>query len=528
MANLSPANDMDARRAARLRWWIVAAAMTGAMLEVLDTTITSVAVPQMMGNLGATLSEIGWVTTGYIVSNVIVLPMTGWLSDRFGRKRYFAASIILFTLASILCAASTSLSALIFWRVVQGLGGGGLLATGQVILLQAFPERQRGMATAIFGMGVMMGPLLGPTLGGYLTDNYSWPAIFWVNVPFGLVSAILTVMYVPDADYDHNAADAPIDIPGIVLLIAGMGSLQTVLERGQEEDWWSSRMICWLAAVTVVSLVGFVIRELRTEHPILDVRLFRLPSLASGAAFGALLGFSLYGVAFLLPVFLQTVRGYTAYQAGIIQLAPALASTFSFMLAGPLTARYGAWRFLVLGTFLLGTGTLLLTCFTSVTALEEVLPGLYLRSFSLGFLFIPLTIASLSQLKPAQMGAGSGIINLTRQLGGSVGIAVLSTLYARRESFHNDALCARVDIANVARGPWLVHARTMMETHGLSATAAREAAIANLLGLIHRESAVLSFNDLFLVTALLSIGMLPLIAALRRAPMTGSVDIAAH
>lgn len=500
------------------RWWIVVAAMTGAMLEVLDTTITSVAVPQMMGNLGATLSEIGWVTTGYIISNVIVLPMTGWLADRFGRKRYFAGSILLFTAASALCGASTSLSSLIFWRIVQGLGGAGLLATGQVILLDAFSETERGFATAIFGMGVMIGPLLGPTLGGYLTENFAWPAIFFINLPFGVLAALMTLWFVPNASYEHDAVATPIDYAGILLLVVGMGSLQTLLERGQEDDWWSSPFICALAVAAAIGLIGFTLWELHTSHPVLDIRLFRIPSLASGAMFGGLLGFSLYGVMFLVPVFLQNLRGYTAMQAGMVQLLPAIASTASFMLAGPLTQRCGAWRLLLLGTTLMAVGTGMLGALTMDSSVGDVQPGLFVRGMSLGFLFIPLTIASLAQLKPEQMGAGSGIINLMRQLGGSIGIAALSTVFSRREVFHHDSICAGLNPANIALSPWLQHGQALLATRGMSASAAHAATLANLAGMVEQQASVMSFNDSFLVTMVLIVLMIPLIACLRYRP----------
>src|SRR5579883_771251 len=275
-------------------WLVVLAAMLGAILEVLDSTVTATALPQMQGNLGATLSEIGWVNSAYIIANVIVLPMAGWLSNRFGRSRYFAGAIGLFTFASLMCGLSHTLDELIFWRVLQGLGGGGLLATGQVILLEAFPPEGRSVATALFGMGVTIGPLLGPVVGGYLTETLSWPWIFYINVPAGLLAMTMTISFVPNGEHQNETMSMqPVDVAGIALLAIGMGSLQAFLERGQEEDWLQSRLIVNLLITTVISLALFIWWELRTAHPVLNLRVLKNRSLSAGALFGGLLGFGL-------------------------------------------------------------------------------------------------------------------------------------------------------------------------------------------------------------------------------------------
>ncbi|HEY3331590.1 MAG TPA: DHA2 family efflux MFS transporter permease subunit [Capsulimonadaceae bacterium] len=519
MTTLMPSNPRGIRRLL-----IVVAALTGALLEVLDTTITSVAVPQMMGNLGATLAEIGWVTTGYIISNVIILPLTGWLADQFGRKRFFAVSIVVFTVASLMCALSGSLWALVFWRIIQGLGGGALMATGQVIMLDAFPVEKRGIATAIFGMGVMIGPLLGPVLGGYLTDNYSWPAIFAVNIPFGILAAILTVLYVPNADYDHDTQQTPIDYIGILLLAVGMGALQTVLERGQSEDWFSSRLIVALSVTSVVGLVGFIAWELRTKYPVLDIRLFRVRSLSSGALFGAAVGLGLYGMQFLLPVYLQNIRSFSAYQTGIIQLAPAVLSTLSFMIAGPLTQTFGGRRMLFVGTILMAAGSALLANLTSQSSVDDLMPALHLRAFSLGFLFIPLTTASLADLTPRQLGAGSGIINLTRQLGGSIGIAMLATLVDHRSTFHRDRLADHIATSSQTAGTWTANVQAALMHGGMDTADAHTAAIGKLAAVIGREAAVMSFNDMYIVITLAFVIAAPLIYGLSKRTATGPME----
>lgn len=506
---------VDARR-----WWVVVAAMIGAVLEVLDTSITNVAVPQMMGNLGATLSEVGWVSTGYIISNVIVLPMTGWLSDRLSRRTYFTISIMIFTIASLMCGLSTSLSTLIFWRVIQGLGGGGLLATGQVIMLDAFPKSQQGMATAIFGMGVMIGPSLGPVLGGYLTDNLSWPWIFYINLPFGIAAAVLTLMYVPKGEVKPAQR---IDFVGIGLLAAGMGSLQTLLERGQEDDWFSSGLIVVLAIVAAVSLVAFVWWELTVDHPIVDLRVFLNRSLAVGSLFGAVLGISLYATLFLLPVYLQNMQGYTAFATGMVLLPSALMSMVSFMMAGPLAQRFDPRKLLAVGSLLMFAGSLGLSQLTTASGSPDLFLPMLLRGASLGFLFIPLTLASLGSLKPEQMGVGSGMINLTRQLGGSVGIAALSTALSRRLDFHRDAVSAHVDAASQNVQQWLAAAQSTMVAHGMDPSTAHAAALAQLQASIERQAMMLSFDDCFLVIAAAFLCTLPLLFLFRKG--TTNVDM---
>lgn len=518
------------------RWLIVVAAMIGAVLEVLDVSITNVAVPQMMGNLGATLSEIGWVSTGYIISNVIVLPMTGWLSARFGQKTYFAASIAVFTIASFFCGVSNSLGSLVFWRVVQGLGGGGLLATGQVIMLSSFPKAMQGVATAIFGMGVMVGPSLGPVLGGYLTDNLSWPWIFFINLPFGIAAVVLTLLFVPDAQRDGVAvgrdeveqerqkiAGRPVDILGMALLAVGMGSLQTVLERGQEEDWFQSSLIVVLALTAVLALSGFFWWELRTKYPVVDLRVFRDRSLASGTAFGAILGIGLYATLFLLPVYLQTSQGYSAYETGLILLPSALISMVSFMVAGPISQKFDPRRVLAVGAVLMMLGSFGLSRLTTLSGAPDLLWPLLLRGMSMGFLFIPLTLASLGGLRPEQVAVGSGMINLSRQLGGSIGIAALSTLLSRRVELHQQSVSGHINAANPATQAWLQTTQEWFMAHGYSQTAALDASLMRLGQTVAKQATMLSFDDCFLMIGFAFMASLPLVALLRRP--VGEVDM---
>ena len=509
-----------------LRWLIVAAAMTGSVLEVLDTSITNVAVPQMMGNLGATLSEIGWVSTGYIISNVIILPMTGWLSDRFGRRNYFTAAILIFTMASLLCGLSHSLEALIFWRVVQGLGGGGLLATGQVIMLEAFPQEQQGLATAVFGVGVMVGPSLGPVLGGWLTDNLSWPWIFFVNIPFGIAAAIMTQIFVPNPKHQEltQQSKAPVDYMGVILLAAGMGSLQTVLERGQQEDWFNSNLIIGLSLIAVAGLATFVWWELRNPHPIVDLHVFRDRSLAAGSIFGLVLGVGLYATLFLLPVFLQNSQGYTAFQTGMILLPLALISMPSFMMAGPLSHKVDARILLAAGALMMMVSCFLLGNLTTQTGESAIYWPLLLRGFSLGFLFIPLTVASLADLTPQQIGTGSGMINLTRQLGGSIGIAALSTVMTRRAVFHYAAVSSHLSNGDPNVTGWLADAQQSLIVGGSSVAAAHNGALALLSSTVMEQAMILSYNDCFLIIGICFAFALPLVLIFNKPKMDADIS----
>ena len=509
-----------------LRLLIVVAAMIGAVLEVLDTSITNVAIPQMQGNLGATLSQIGWVNTGYIISNVIVLPITGWLADRFGRQRYFAASILAFTLASLMCGVSHSLGSLIFWRVVQGLGGGGLLSTGQVIMLQAFPKSQGGIATAIFGVGVMVGPSLGPVLGGWLTDNYSWPWIFFVNLPFGIAAIVMTLLFVPNVG-TGKAGSNRVDFAGVALLAAGLGALQTVLERGQEDDWFQSREILTLSAVAVLGLIGFVWWELRVAHPIVNLRLLKNRSLAAGSLFGLVIGLGLYATTYLLPIFLQDSQGYTAYETGMSLLPSAILSAVSFVIAGPLSQKADARTLLAVGVISFMLGSYGLSHLTAQTGTGDVFGPLMWRGLSLGFLFIPMTVASLGGLKPSEIGEGSGFINLSRQLGGSVGIAAFSTLLTQRQDFHRASLSDHINAGNPAVHDWLQGAQANLTAHGYTATDAVSGAMGQLNGLVQQQAAILSFNDAFLMIALAFFFALPLVFVFQKSA-TGVDTSAAH
>ena len=339
----------EARRF-RFRYLIAVTVSMATVLELLDTSIVNVAIPHMMGNLGATLDEIAWVSTGYIVANVIVLPITGWLSAYFGRRRYFAGSIAIFTIASFLCGNSGSLTALIFWRIVQGLGGGALLSTSQAILYEEFPKSEYGTAMAIFGIGVMVGPALGPTLGGYIVDAYGWPWIFYINIPIGLLAFFMTLSLIRDSE--HAVKVTKIDYWGLILLALGIGTLQTMLEKGERQDWFQSRTIISLAVISAVSLVAFVWHELTTEDPVVDLRIAKSKQLAAGVLFGMGLGICLYATVFVIPVYMQNLLGMTAEETGWVLLPSAIASGVTMGIFG--RSKLNPRLSIILGTSLFG------------------------------------------------------------------------------------------------------------------------------------------------------------------------------
>src|SRR5689334_24555829 len=383
----------------------------------------------MMGNLGATLDEISWVSTGYIIANVIVIPMSSWLSGYFGRKRYLAGSILLFVAASFFCGAARSLGGLIFWRVVQGLGGGALLSTAQATLFEAFPPKEVGIGQAMFGVGVMVGPTVGPTLGGWIVDNYNWPWIFYINVPLGILAAIMTVIYVHDAAHQERAET--VDYQGILLLAIAVGSLQWMLERGERYDWFESRFVTALAVTSALSFVLLLWRELTAKEPVINFRVLKSRQLAAGVSIAAVLGLALFGSIFVLPIFLQSLHGLTANQTGLVILPGAIASAVTMAVVGKNANRLDARATVTVGAFMFFASMWLMARMTLASGPEETFWPLILRGVGLGLIFVPLTGATMAELKVTELAQGTGMFNLTRQLGGSLGIAVMATLLTR-------------------------------------------------------------------------------------------------
>ncbi len=431
---------------------ITLTAIICALLEIVDTTIVNVALNDMRGTLGATLTEVGWVITAYAIGNVIIVPMTSWLSVQFGRRNYFAASIILFTVCSFLCGNATGIWELVLFRFLQGLGGGALLVTSQTIITESYPAHKRSMAQAIYGLGVIIGPTLGPPLGGYIVDHASWPYIFYINIPLGVIATLLTLQFVRSPKYGEKSVSSDIDWLGIGLLAITVGSLQYVLEKGQDDDWFNSSVIIYLAIAAVLGLYFFIWRELRFRKPIVELRVLKNNNLRVGTILSFIMGFGLYGSTFIIPLYTQSILGWTAQQAGMLMVPAALTTAFMMPIIGNLLQKGVPQQYLV------AAGMLLFSIFTfwgyfiltPDTDTDNFFWMLIVRGMGLGMLFIPITALSLSTLKGQEIGQGAAFTGMMRQLGGSFGVALITTFLSRQNMVHRNTLVNKLDINNPA------------------------------------------------------------------------------
>ncbi|MEJ7810388.1 MAG: DHA2 family efflux MFS transporter permease subunit [Gemmatimonadaceae bacterium] len=505
----------------RYKYYIAAAVTLASMLELIDTSIVNVAIPHMMGNLGATLDEVAWVSTGYIIANVIVIPISGWLSAYFGRRRYFVGSIILFVVASFFCGSASSLVGLVIWRVIQGIGGGALLSTSQALLYESFPPEEAGIGMAMFGVGVMVGPTLGPTLGGWITDNYSWPWIFYINVPLGILAAVMTLAYVRDAAHQERAGR--IDFLGIILLTLSIGSLQWMLERGERYDWFESSFVTGLAIVAATSAVLLVWRELTVDEPVINFRVLKSRQLAAGVTFAAFLGLALYGSVFIIPVFLQGLHGFTAWQTGKVILPGALASAFTMGVVGRNARKLDARYTVVAGAFLFLLSMWMMSRLTLASGAENLFWPLVWRGVGLGLIFVPLTNASMAELKTSELAQGTGMFNVLRQLGGSLGIAIMATLLSRTVRVERAVLGDHVGSLDADVQARLALMAQGLMARGVDALTAKTQALALLDRQIVAQANVLAFSKIYLLSGIILVGALPLMLFFRSGRARGAV-----
>lgn len=516
-----PARQIRDRAEVYQARYIIAFAVTlASMLELVDTSIVNVAIPHMMGNLGATLDEIAWVSTGYIVANVIVLPVTSWFADRFGRRNYYTGSIILFTLASFFCGHATTLEGLVGWRVVQGLGGGALISTAQAILFDVFPAEERGQAMAIFGMGVMVGPTLGPTLGGWLTDNFSWPWIFYINIPLGGMAAYMTWRNVPEPAHQVERGDS-VDWLGLALLILGIGALQILLERGESKDWFQSREIVLESIAAATGVCLFIWHELRTAHPVVDLRILKDRQLAAAVVFGMVLGFALYSSVFALPVFLQSLLGFGAWDTGRVILPGAIASAITMAIVGRLGNKVDARAMIVFGVGLFAWSMWLHAHLTTDSGRMDLLLPMILRGTGLGFIFVPLTGVAVANLSPSTIPQGTGLYNLSRQLGGSFGIAIAATLITRFRENAREALRPHLEPGAPQVQPMLDALTHHFQTLGGDLATAQARAMAVLQLRIERQASMIAFEKIFLTMGVAFVLALPLLLLFKTGRVRG-------
>jgi len=506
-------------------WIIAIAVMTATFMEVLDTTVVNVSLPHIAGSLSATVDESTWVLTSYLVANAIVLPLTGWLGNFFGRKRLLMSSVAGFTVASFLCGLAPSLPILILLRVIQGFTGGALQPVSQAVLLEAFPPEQRGRAMGFWGLGIVVAPILGPVLGGWLTDSYSWRWVFYINIPVGLVSLFLIQLYVFDPPYITRRSGR-IDYWGIGMLAVGIGALQVLLDKGQEEDWFSSHFITTLAVLSLVALAAFIVRELRTEQPVVDVRVLKVRTYSVGVVLMTVVGFVLYGSLVLLPLLLQTLLGYPSLQAGIALAPRGMGSFLAMPLVGMILGRVDARKLLALG---LAVGALTLFWFGSLNlslGYWDIFWPQFIQGVSLGLLFVPLTTITMDAIPREGMGNATSIFNLMRNIGGSMGIAGATTLLTRHQQAHTSVLSSHIDPYSPQAQSLLEGLRAAFMARGADLATATDRARAALFGMIQHQAMMLSFTDIFRLLALLFLAMLPLIF-LMRSPRAGNGGAAA-
>ncbi len=484
-----------------------------ALLEIVDTTIVNVALNDMKGNLGATLTEIGWVITAYAIGNVIIVPMTSWLSQQFGRRNYFAASVMIFTLFSFLCGNATNIWELVAFRFLQGIGGGALLVTSQTIITESYPIEKRGMAQAIYGLGVIIGPTLGPPLGGYIVDHFSWPYIFYINIPIGIAATLLTLQFVKSPKYKEKTLRKHIDFLGIALLAIAIGSLQYVLEKGHDDDWFNDNIIILLTVTAVLGIFFFIWRELSYKNPIVELRVLKNGNLRVGTILSFLLGFGLYGSTFIIPLYTQSILGWTAMDAGMLFIPSGIATAFMMPVIGQLLQRGVKQQYLVAGGLII---FFIYSLWSSNILTPDTPPEafwwlLILRGFGLSMLFIPITTLALSTLHGQQIGQGAAFTGMMRQLGGSFGVAVITTFLSRQNMVHRVDLISKLDVSN----PLVQQRVSLMQKgllgKGMTPDIALKTAYKALDFTVAKQAAVLSYMDAFLYLGILFLICVPFV-----------------
>jgi DHA2 family multidrug resistance protein len=489
--------------------------MFGTFMVMLDTTVVNVSLPQIAGSLGATVDEATWALTSYLVANAVILPLTGWLATVFGRKRLLMIAVIGFTAASLLCGMAPTLAVLIVFRVLQGATGAVMQPLSQAVLLEAFEPKDRGKAMGFWGLGVVAAPILGPVLGGWLTDNYSWRWVFYINIPVGIAGVLMTRLFVWDPSYLKRRSEV-VDYLGIGLLAIGISTLQVALDKGQREDWLASPFIVGMLIAAIASLVGFVWRELATEHPVVDLRVFKNATYSLGLAITAVLGFILYGSLVLLPVMLQTLMGYPPLQADIAMAPRGMGSFIAMPLVGIATQKFDGRKLVAFG-LILGAFTLFWLSWLDLNAgYWDLFWPQFLQGFALGLLFVPLTTITMAPITKEQMGNATSLFNLMRNQAGGIGIAFVTTMLARRRAFHTAVLTSHVSQYATTSASFLENVRNSFVARGADIVTATQRAYAVAAGMVAREAATLSFIDLFWILAVLFLAMVPLLFFMTR------------
>jgi len=492
------------------KWIITLTVILAALLELIDTTIVNVSIPQIMGNLGATLDEVGWIVTSYTVANVIILPMSGWIGQKFGRKQYFLFSIIMFVVASFFCGHAHTLTELIIFRIIQGLAGGGLLSPAQAILIEIWPPAEIGMAMALFGLGAVAGPTVGPTIGGYITDHFSWPWIFYVNIPVGAFAVFMATTFIRDTP--PSSKDEKIDWWGIVFLAIAVGSLQLVLEKGESEDWFHTTYIVVLAILAFVFLISFIWRELNVEYPVVNFSIMRHRSFSIGMITSFMLGFAMYVSVFVFPVFCQNILGFSALQTGELLFPGGIATICMMPFVGSMLKRG------VPAQIMSTIGMIGFFIFSYMMASSNVFSGtenffwpLIVRGVGMALLFVPLTTLAMQDLKGKELGQGTGLNNMMRQLGGSFGIAISTVFLNSRIAQHRNMLIEHLNNYNDAFTQKYNVMYNMFLSKGFSLTQAKSMALKAIDGGMTKQVYLLSYNDVYLFVGVFLLFCIPLL-----------------
>ena len=510
-----------------IRKWIITFTLVfSTMMELLDVTVVNVAMPHMMGNLGAGFDDIGWVVTAYSVAIIMILPISGWLGERFGRKNYYLASIILFTLASFFCGNAHTMGELIFFRFVQGLAGGGMSPTAQAILIETWPSEDLGMAMSMFGMGAVLGPLIGPVLGGYITDQFSWRWVFYINIPMALLAILFIILFIR---HTPKVEKKPVDWWGLGLLAVSVASLQIVLERGEHDDWFSARYIVVLSIIAVIGSIAFIRRELTTDHPVVNLRILRHRSFTLGIFTTLLFGLGMFGSVFVYPLMFQNLLGFTAEQTGLVTLPSAFVTILMLPLIGSLMKRKVPAQLLgCVGISIFIIFCMMMNKTTLAYGMGDFFWPLVVRGLALSMLFVPITTLAVQDLRGAEIGQGTGLNTMMRQLGGSFGVALITTFVDRRLAFHRNILATNVnnyDNSFISRFQGLVHG---LMGKGFSSGAAHHAAYEAINGAVMKQSLLMSYTDVFWMVGIFFLILIPLLLFQKFKRSDAGKAIAAH
>jgi DHA2 family multidrug resistance protein len=498
------------------RWLVAATVMLPTLIEIIDTSVVNVSLDNIRGSLSASIDESTWIITSYLVSNAIIIPITAWLSRFFGRKKYLILSISVFTFSSFMCGSAWNLGSLVFFRVLQGAGGGALQPLSQAILLETFPPQQHGMAMAIFGVGIMFGPIIGPLMGGWITDNWSWHWIFYVNVPIGVLSILMARLFIVNPPYMERVR-MKVDYWGLFFLAVGLGCLQVVLDKGQRDDWFSSNFILFMSVISASSLILFVTREFLAENPVVNLRIFKNIPFSTGNLIMFIAFFSLFSSIVLLPIYLETLMGYTAYLSGLVLGPGGVAAMAAMPIAGQLVNRINPKWILAFGIAVTAYAIHLMSLFNLQADFYAILWPRVIMGFGIGFLFVPLTTVTMSGVNKEQMGNATAIFNLLRNLGGSFGVAFVTTLLARREQFHQFRLVEHLTPFSRNFQTLIPQIKQFLQDQGFTSALPNQGIVGIVYNNLVRQAAMLSFNDCFFVVSLMMIFVLPFVLLMKKA-----------